>query len=340
MHHCFIIPPHMLLAMAQSPDPQIRQSALATLGETARLTGQRDILGRILPMEAALGHETKVTFDARNSTFLPGVLAWQEGGRKTGVVPVDEATDAAHQTSQLLAAFGRQGLDNHNLRLTSTVRYGRRYANAYWNGRQMVYGDGDGVVFNRFTIAPDIPGHELSHGLTQFTCGLQYMGESGALNEHFSDVMGVMVNQFIKGQAADQADWLVGKGIFTPRVRGRALRDMMHPGTAYDDPNIGKDPQPDHYSRLVKTDEDNGGVHLNSGIPNRAFALAAVAIGGKSWEGAGLCWFKGHTAGGVQPFTDFRGYAAVLVGTAERLWGAGSARANAVAAAWQQVGVL
>src|SRR5690606_15620654 len=106
-----------------------------------------------------------------------------------------------------------------------------------------------------------------------------------------SDVFGALAKQYRLGQRAGQADWLIGAGLFTDAVQARALRSMAEPGTAYDDPLLGKDPQPGHMRDFVVTQEDNGGVHINSGIPNRAFHLAALALDGHAWEPAGRIWY-------------------------------------------------
>ena len=148
-------------------------------------------------------------------------------------------------------------------------------------------------------------GHELTHAVTERTAGLVYEGQSGALNESLSDVFGSCLKQRLLGQDAVEGDWLIGEGLFLPGVQGRALRDMAHPGTAYDDPVLGKDPQPDHMDDYVDTTDDNGGVHLNSGIPNRAFQLAAVAVGGSAAEGAGRIWYAALT-GGLPPRSRLR----------------------------------
>jgi Zn-dependent metalloprotease len=141
----------------------------------------------------------------------------------------------------------------------------------------MVFGDGDGEIFNRFTIAIDVVAHELSHGVTETEAGLIYFEQSGALNESLSDVFGSLVKQYHLKQTADKADWLIGEGLLAKGINGKGLRSMSEPGTAYNDPLLGKDPQPAHMKDFIKTREDNGGVHLNSGIPNRAFYLAATA---------------------------------------------------------------
>jgi hypothetical protein len=190
-------------------------------------------------------------------------------------------------------------------------------------------------VFDRFTKPVDVLGHELSHAVTQYTANLTYQGQSGALNESVSDVFGSCLKQRLLGQSADEADWLIGAGIFLPSVQGKALRSMSAPGTAYDDPSLGKDPQVATMSDYVDTSDDNGGVHTNSGIPNKAFHLAATGIGGHSWDGAGKIWYAALTSG-IGADTDFAGFAAATVAAAQDV---STVAADAVRAAWEGVGV-
>jgi Zn-dependent metalloprotease len=203
----------------------------------------------------------------------------------------------------------------------------------------MVFGDGDGQLFNRFTIAVDVIGHELTHGVTEDEAGLVYMFQSGALNESVSDVFGSLIKQKLRRQTAREADWLIGEGLFTTAVSGRALRSMKAPGTAYSDPVIGHDPQPDHMSKYVNTYNDNGGVHINSGIPNRAFYLAADALGGYAWEKAGRIWYETLRDSALRPNTGFKRFAKLTVSTAGRLYGQGSVEQEIVADAWATVGL-
>jgi Zn-dependent metalloprotease len=211
--------------------------------------------------------------------------------------------------------------------------------NAFWNGDQMVYGDGDGELFQRFTKSIDVIGHELTHGVTQYQAGLQYDGESGALNESFSDVFGSLVKQKINNQTAEEADWLIGQGLLASTVKGIALRSMKAPGTAYDDPLLGKDPQPAHVKDKYTGTDDNGGVHINSGIPNYAFYLAAVAIGGYAWEKAGKIWYI-TLRDRLNAQADFKTAANVTIQVAGELYGNGSDEQKAVQDAWQKVGVI
>ncbi len=209
----------------------------------------------------------------------------------------------------------------------------------------MIFGDGDGTYFGTFTRSLDVIGHELTHGVTGATANLEYNQQSGALNESVSDVFGSMVKQYILNQTSEEADWLIGEGIFTSKVKGVALRSMKSPGTAYDDPVVGKDPQPARMANYVNTSDDEGGVHINSGIPNRAFYEAAVALGGHSWDQAGKIWYatitdpkikntKGQDGATV---CDFKTFADFTSSHAQTLFG-DDAQAK-VKQAWTTVGV-
>jgi Zn-dependent metalloprotease len=283
--------------------------------------------------------------DARQRTELPGVLVRGEGSQPSGDASVDEAYDGLGATWEVLArVYSRDSLDGQGLPLVATVHYGSNYDNAFWDGRQMVFGDGDGVYFSSFTRSVDVVAHELAHGLTQYTAGLTYVGQPGALNESASDVWGALVKQWVRGQTAEEADWLVGAELFTDRVRGVALRSMAAPGTAYDDPVLGKDPQPAHMDDYVvlphDADNDNGGVHINSGIPNKAFHLFATALGGYAWERAGQVWFDTMATRGFIPRdVDFLPFAAATVTMAGRRYGTGSEVEQALRAAWAGVGI-
>ena len=166
----------------------------------------------------------------------------------------DEAYDGLGATFNFyLQVMHRVSIDGQGLPLNATVHYDNAYDNAFWNGEQMVFGDGDGKLFNRFTISLDVIGHELTHGVTGSTAKLVYMGQPGALNESISDVFGSMIKQYKNNQAAADADWLIGAGLLTNQVNGKALRSMSAPGTAYNDPILGRDPQPDNMSKYVNT---------------------------------------------------------------------------------------
>jgi Zn-dependent metalloprotease len=234
--------------------------------------------------------------------------------------------------------FQRNSIDDAGMNLMGSVHYGQKYNNAFWNGHQMVFGDGDGVYFNRFTVSLDIIGHELAHGITARTANLAYSGQSGALNESVSDVFGSMLKQYNLNQEAADADWLIGEGLYTSNVRGDALRSMKAPGTAYNDPVLGKDPQPATFDDFVATISDAGGVHINSGIPNHAFYLVAVAFGGYSWEKAGQIWYATLKDSRLQPNADFKAFANLTADNALKAFG--DSAKDIVTQAWTDVGVF
>lgn len=205
----------------------------------------------------------------------------------------------------------------------------------------MVFGDGDGIIFTDFTGSLDVIAHELTHGVTERTAGLEYHNQSGALNESVSDVFGSLVKQWTNKQTAEQADWLIGAEIFTPAIKGDALRSLKAPGTAYDNEDMGHDPQPSHMDDFVQmpdTEEgDFGGVHINSGIPNKAFHGTAMGIGGNAWEAPGLIWYEALKAS--DNTTEFQDFADTTFAKAGQFFGAGSREQKAVADAWAEVGL-
>ncbi|WP_438856401.1 M4 family metallopeptidase [Agromyces sp. M3QZ16-3] len=278
--------------------------------------------------------------DAEGAESLPGRLARTEGRPPTGDAAVDQAYDGLGEVWALFErVYGRDAIDGEGAPLEATVHFGDRYDNAFWDGERMVFGDGDGEVFRGFTQSISVIGHELAHGVTELTARLRYRGQSGALNEHVSDVFGALTEQYAMGQDADAASWLIGEGVFTELVQGRALRSMLEPGTAYDDDVLGRDPQPAHMRDYIETDADNGGVHLNSGIPNRAFALAAVELGGFAWEHVGRIWYDALTGGTLRPNDGFAEFAAATLGAARERYGEGSREVLAVANGWSAVGI-
>ena len=336
-----ILPPHILRSIAERGTRQQRAWALETLAHSERMRGRRELLGAIAKVSAVAGPDRQRTvYDAKKGSRLPGTRVRSEGDPPDSDAAVNEAYDGAGATYDLYRdVYGRNSVDDRGMPLVSTVHYRVRYDNAFWDGSQMVYGDGDGKLFQRFTKAVDVIGHELTHGVTQYEAGLEYADQPGALNESFSDVFGSLVKQRALGQTAKEADWLIGVGLFTAAVEGKALRSMAAPGTAYDDKIIGKDPQPADMAHYVDTTDDNGGVHINSGIPNRAFYLAATAIGGNAWEKAGKVWYV-TLRDRLRPRSNFKDAADLTVAAAKELFGARGAVAKAVANAWTAVGVL
>ncbi|MDH6118700.1 Zn-dependent metalloprotease [Kitasatospora sp. GAS204A] len=348
---CTIVPPYLLDRLAGlGHEGALRSRQLDAALRAARAAqatpppdgeqraGEQPAAG---PAAAAgvTGRPGRTIADAEHTEHLPGRAMRTEGGPPTADPSVNRAYDGLGATlALLLEVYGRRSVDGAGLPLHATVHYGTGYDNAFWDGRRMVFGDGDGTIFGDFTGCPDVIGHELAHGLVQYSTKLAYHGQPGALNESVADVFGTLAKQYALGQQADDADWLIGAGLFGSGVRGVALRSLKAPGTAYDDPRLGRDPQPGSMDDYVETDEDEGGVHINSGIPNRAFQLLAADLGGAAWERAGRIWYDAVTGPELRPDADFAAFARATVTAARTRFGEGPVP-EAVAGAWKRVGL-
>jgi Zn-dependent metalloprotease len=345
-----ILPPHILRDIARTGSDEQRQAALDTLATDTTFRTLRAI--RLAAPVATAAQATvssgaeagtgaakqlqRTIFDCQNTQSLPGDPVRADGAAANGDPAVDEAYDGLGATYDFYwEILRRNSIDDQGMPLNGHVHFGDRFNNAFWDGQRMIFGDGDGVLFNRFTIAIDIMGHELTHGVTENEAQLIYQDQSGALNESVSDVYGSLVKQYHKDkQAAEEADWLIGAGIWADPDRGEALRSMKAPGTAFEG-----DSQPAHMDDYVNTWQDNGGVHINSGIPNRAFYLAATGIGGYAGEKAGPIWYAALRDPRLKPNASFRQFARLTVINADILFPGGEER-RIVREAWEQVGVV
>lgn len=228
----------------------------------------------------------------------------------------------------------RRGLDGRGSPVLSSLHYGQKFGNAFFDGQAMVYGDGDGLVFSNFTRDFTVIAHELSHGLTQSLCELDYQGEPGALNESLSDVLACVAEQWRLKQSAREGRWLIGEKIMS---KGFSLRSLASPGRAYvNHPVIGTDPQASHVQNMHRGERDGGGVHLNSGIPNRAFFLFAREVGGNAWELPFEVWYQTLRPSLGRGCT-FRDFAGATLQTAGEL--GGKKAEEAIKLAWHKVGV-
>jgi Zn-dependent metalloprotease len=346
-----IIPPYITEQLLRSANAEVRLRAEANIAAAATVRAER-IQAHASPSLMAkekqrlpAGGKHRLLYDAKEADKLPGTLVRSEGQAPAADPAVNEAFDHAGSTWDFYyTVFKRDSLDGDGMTLVGSVHLaeaderGRLVPldNAFWNGRQMAYGDGDGVIFQRFTRSLDVVGHELTHGVQAFTSNLEYEGQSGALNEHFADVFGILVRQWSEGETAQSANWLIGREVLVPAPTRRGIRDMERPGTAFmSDPYLGSDPQPSHMRKLYEGNSDNGGVHINSGIPNRAFVLAAKALGGNAWDTAGRIWYE--TMLRLPKRCEFQECAELCV-QAAAVHGAGAV--DAVRKAWSNVGVL
>ena len=349
-----IVPPVVFEQIAKNGNAEQREWAIDTVSRDHSLRAARlhnSLVKGAGPIRAdALaaadpGKPKRTIYDAKNQEQVTGEVVRAEDGPAVGDDAADEAFDGLGATYTLwYDVYKRDSIDDNGLPLDAVVHYGERYDNAFWDGQRMVFGDGDGELFNRFTVSLDVIGHELAHGVVETTAGLNYWQQSGALNEHVADVFGSLVKQYKAGESSEKADWLIGAGLLTDKVEGTggkpaALRSMAAPGTAFDDDVLGKDPQPDHMDKFVETTQDNGGVHINSGIPNKAFHNVAMELGGNAWEKAGGIWYSALRDPRIKPTARFLTFAKATGRAVNRLYGDGSPEAKTVANGWKAVGI-
>ncbi|HEX2046316.1 MAG TPA: M4 family metallopeptidase [Acidimicrobiales bacterium] len=288
------------------------------------------------PMGGAGGRPQRTIYDQGNSNAIAlGTVARTEGQKKVRDPAVNEAYDHFGSTYKFFwEVLGRNSIDNAGMPILGLVHYSTNYANAFWDGQgHMFFGDGDGQLFNRLTGSLDVIGHELTHGVVQFEANLVYQGQSGALNESMADVFGSLTKQYARDETAEEADWLIGKDIVGPTLEP-ALRSMKAPGTANQ-----YDKQPATMDDFVNTAADNGGVHINSGIPNHAFYVTATTLGGKAWEKAGRIWYDSLRDEKIKPTSGFKAFARATARQAGIRFGDPSDEVDAVKAGWDKVKV-
>jgi Zn-dependent metalloprotease len=338
---CFIVPKDVLDRFATDNKlPEASRKAFADTSNYEKVWRQLRVAHNIatkasiatMGISAAVAPAPKVAvFNCSNTTSIPGTPVPNPGSSPD--LTAKRAFDVTTEVAKFYkSAFGRNSIDNAGMTLLSNIHYGQLYNNAFWDGSQMTYGDGDGQIFIDFTQSNDVVAHELTHGVTQYTLGLNYVNEAGGLNESMSDVIGSMFRQWQANQDVTAADWLIGGGIMGPAAIARGficLRDMAKPGDAH-----CLAPQPFHY-RDYRPGMD---PHESSGIPNQAFYVAAMRLGGKSWEKLGKVWYSAMT-GLPSPNMRFATFARRTRRAARKLYPAEPAVYAAVDAGWAGVGI-
>lgn len=349
-----IIPPYMMEKLMEKAEnkPAAFKTKVQAYATDDKFRSKRQLFSKLSHgAKRVLLHESlkkatkkaavnRAVYTAKNKETQPGTLVRKEGQVPVKDKDVNRAYDAAGYTWDFYySLFGRNSIDSKGMKIIQTVHYGVKYDNAFWDGEQMIYGDGDGKIFGSFTTDIDIIGHELTHGVVQYECNLAYKDQSGALNESLADVFGTMIKQKTLNQTVKQADWLIGENCLLGKKY--ALRSLKAPGTAYvNHPDLGTDPQPATMSGYVNDPSDNGGVHTNSGIPNHAFYVAASAIGGYSWEKTGRIWYAALTDTKlVKANAGFADFKNATITHARKLFPGDSSVSKAVSDAWVTVGV-
>ena len=330
---CFIVPARLLRHLADKAQGAERSKLLDSALLSEYLRGHRTVRAMMM-LTNVVGEKRRSIYDCRHKQASPprGQLVLSEGGAPVKDASVNQAYESAGTTYDFYrTVLNRNSVDNKGMRLDSFVHFGRGFNNAFWDGAEMTYGDGDGKTFLGFTGAIDVVAHELTHGVTQYSTpgGLDYVDQSGALNESISDVFGSVVKQWSHKQSVGDADWLIGQGIMGPGV-GKALRSMKSPGDQ--SATWEGDDQPATMAGYV----EGGDVHTNSGIPNHAFYLAAMALGGNSWEKAAKIWYAALPL--LRSDATFADAAKATSDAASHLFGA--KEHTAVDAAWRKVKVV
>ncbi len=342
---CFIIPEAVLKRFAIDKKlteeqrqyfvdaAKLEQEWRKTRASTAKLANlSRSILPTAMSAQATASPPSVLVFDCQHGNVLPG----------TPIANPATSADASakrtfNETTSVVdffqSQFGRNSLDNAGMTLLSSIHFSVKYNNAGWTGSQMRYGDGDGNIFIDFTKSNDVIGHELTHGVTQFTSGFVYSNQSGGLNESMSDVFGSMFRQWRANQTVSTADWLIGKEIMGPGAIARGftcLRDMAKPAASH-----CLAPQSTKFSQY----QNGMDPHDSSGIPNLAFCKAAVAIGGKSWEKTGKIWYEALTGFPPSPNMKMLAFANRTRTIAGTMFPAEPAVKIAIDKAWTAVGL-
>ncbi|MBB4007456.1 M4 family metallopeptidase [Allorhizobium taibaishanense] len=339
--YCQIIPEKVLIALSHDEDlpADARERLTATMRHDHQLRQFRDSARQLVmakrPFQAFSVTLTQTpdipVYTCNNGMTLPGVQIADPGNSSDPQVKTTFNTTSDVERFYR-SVFNRNSIDGNGMTILSSVHYGRDYNNAFWNGSQMAYGDGDGQIFTAFCDSADVVGHELTHGVTQYTLGLDYENQAGGLNESLSDAFGSLFKQWVKGQSTDEADWLIGNDILGPAARQKytCLRDMADPTNAH---CMGG--QIAHFRDY----RDGMDPHETSGIANHAFYLIATRLGGKSWDKAGPIWYDALTRNGSNPDMTMAEFAGATKASAARLFPGDTAVAKAVDSGWADVGI-
>jgi Zn-dependent metalloprotease len=337
---CCIVPPHLLERLARTGDETVRSAALDTMAldrsfrlsraEAAARSG--GFTARTITFARVGGHPNRTIYDQQHSQDqTPATAVRAEGQPPVQDQAVNQAYDGLGYTYDYYwSLYQRDSIDGQGLPLLGCVHFGTNYDNAFWdNAGHMFFGDGDNQLLTQTTAGIDVMGHELTHGVTQNEANLVYSGQSGALNESVSDVFGIQVKQRALNLDVSQSDWLIGPDIVGPELQP-ALRSMKEPGTA--NPHDEQPADMDHYI-------PGGDVHLNSGIPNKAFYVVATTLGGHSWDAAGPIWYMTLCDPALPSSATFEQFAHLTLKHAQRNYGRTSNETNAVTGGWEAVKV-
>ena len=345
-----IIPGYMLEEMARR-NPNEREQLLRTRDITAKLLAEKKAGAKIEAVRATIQPVTAAIMSPRTRRG-PTREVWDamenkgQGAnvRYEGLPPTGDAdVDLCYELAGLVYEYYREvhgwdSIDGQHGNLVSRVHFRaeppKPFNSAFWDGDLMTYGSGDGVFFNTF-VHRFVSGHEFTHGVNGCKVKLFHWGQTATLSEHIADAFGAFIEMYAQKLSVEQYHWIAVRGIHREGIKSVGLRNMADPGTAFDDPRIGKDRQPNHMSGYVQTSDDDGGAHINNGIPNRALAIFAKAVGGYAWELVAPVWFEARDR--MNEKATFASFAFDTMAACNKL-GFGK-ESNKLELAWAAVGV-
>jgi Zn-dependent metalloprotease len=347
---CNIIPSFVHESISKNGNETQKITAQRNLQAITQLSGMRKIETKImqnllLPLSFQLQRSVR---DAGFTNTFSGTLKRIEGQPPTGDLKIDNVYELMGKVHDFYKdVVGIEALNGS--RFVTSVNF-RQFADFFYNnaaftGSSFIYGDADPQIFKVLEQIDTIMYHEDGHQRVQLAGGLEYEKDTGAMNESLADTFGITLRHYHNNILPNEDDFFyIGEGIWADGINGKALRSMVNPGSAYDDQLVGKDPQPahmDNYENLPVTEEkDLGGVHINSGIPNKAFADASKKINKKLWESTGLIWYVSmKRLPGKPRHTTFNDLANTTNFVAGLLFGTDSMEQQAVFDAWKGVGL-
>lgn len=347
MSRCYIIPPYILKNMI-AHDVDIGEpcthlvSTLESTNEFRRKfeesPDQREHAASMFMMPKRT--LMRAIYNANNSLILPGVLARSEGQKPTGDVAIDNLYDLIGDVYTFFKdLWARHSIDDRGMIIEAVAHFGLLYDNAFWENGRLMAGDGDQINFGSFTSDLSVIAHELTHGLTQLEAGIIYKGQTGATNEHISDAFGISIDHYVNRSIFQNSSWYIGSKLLRPEMKlnARGIRSLAEPGTAFNDPRMGKDIQPAHFKDYIHTSLSDE-VHINSGILNRGFYLVCEQLQEPSWSKPIRIWYRALCEY-ANKTTGFEDWAAMTTRSTIDLFGAGGDEYKAVRRAWNAVGI-
>jgi len=301
MTYCNIVPDHLLKKIKDKNTLKVSQQ----LRRIRTLRLERQIKEGIKIPDPKPHDEIRALFDAKGSLTSGTLIQVDKQIHSTEPSTSPELQQFNLIYDMIHDVLQRESFDDHNAVMRIYKNVGKDLNNAFWDGNRFAFGSGDQETFRTFFIQ-NVASHECFHAVTEYTAGLIYKGQAGALNESMSDVFAICLDHLLLNQKPEEAEWIIGNGVFMGHINAKGLRSFKDE-LAYDDQWIGKDIQPKHMRNYNITLKDNGGVHINSGIMNHVFYQFCMITGEYSWKMPLNVWYNALLL--CRPDTNFQRFA-------------------------------